>query len=184
MSMRYEIRLSGEGGQGLVLAGKILAEAAAIFGGLNATQSQSYGPEARGGVSRSEVIISDGDIDFPKAIEVDLLLALTQQAYDAYTVDVKPGGIVVVDSDQVTKLDAKKKVTHVSTKVFDLAQQELGRSLFGNMIALGLIAGMSKIVPDFALRTAIASRVPSGTEEKNLRAFELGLEIAKKHQSG
>ena len=75
MSFRYEVRLSGEGGQGLVLAGKVLAEAAAIYDDKNATQSQSYGPEARGGASRSEVIISDDDIDYPKAVDIDLLLA-------------------------------------------------------------------------------------------------------------
>ena len=76
MSFRYEVRLSGEGGQGLVLAGKVLAEAAAIYDDMNATQSQSYGPEARGGASRSEVIISDEDIDYPKAVNIDLLLEI------------------------------------------------------------------------------------------------------------
>ena len=85
MSFRFEIRLSGAGGQGLILIGKILAEAAAIYDGKNATQSQSYGPEARGGASRSEVIISDGDIDYPKATNIDLLLAMTQEAVDKYS---------------------------------------------------------------------------------------------------
>ncbi|RKY44545.1 MAG: 2-oxoacid:ferredoxin oxidoreductase subunit gamma, partial [Candidatus Neomarinimicrobiota bacterium] len=87
MSFRYELRLSGSGGQGLILIGKILAEAAAIYDGKNATQSQSYGPEARGGASRSEVIISDGEIDYPKAMKLDLLLALTQEACDLYIKD-------------------------------------------------------------------------------------------------
>lgn len=87
----YELRLSGEGGQGLVLAGKILAEAAAIYDEKNATQSQSYGPEARGGASKSEVIISDGEIDYPKAENLDLLLALTQEAFDNYHEDLREG---------------------------------------------------------------------------------------------
>jgi 2-oxoglutarate ferredoxin oxidoreductase subunit gamma len=91
MGFRYEIRLSGEGGQGLVLAGKILAEAAAIYDERNATQSQSYGPEARGGASKSEVIISDGEIDYPKAEKLDLQLALTQEALDKYWKDLRPG---------------------------------------------------------------------------------------------
>jgi len=98
MSQRYEIRLSGAGGQGLILAGKILAEAAAIYENKNATQSQSYGPEARGGASRSEVIISDGDIDFPKASALDLLLCLTQEACDKYVGDLKTDGLLIVDS--------------------------------------------------------------------------------------
>ena len=95
-SFRYEMRLSGEGGQGLVLAGKIIAEAAAIYDDRNATQSQSYGPEARGGASKSEVIISDGEIDFPKAENLDLLLALTQEALDKYHSDLKARAVMVV----------------------------------------------------------------------------------------
>ena len=104
MAFRSELRLSGSGGQGLILAGKILAEAAAIYDGKNATQSQSYGPEARGGSSRSEVIISDAEIDYPKAINIDLLLAFTQEACDKYCKDVKENGILLVDSGYVTKV--------------------------------------------------------------------------------
>src|SRR5210317_2115900 len=99
MSLHYEIRLSGAGGQGLILIGKILAEAAAIYDDMNATQSQSYGPEARGGASRSEVIISDEDIDYPKAVNIDLLLALTQESVSKYYGDLKDGGIMLVDED-------------------------------------------------------------------------------------
>jgi len=104
MAFRYEVRLSGSGGQGLILVGKVLAEAAAIYDGLNATQSQSYGPEARGGASRSEVIISDGDIDYPKAENIDILLALTQEACDKYIIDLKEGGVLLIDSQMVTKI--------------------------------------------------------------------------------
>ncbi len=92
MSKRYEIRFSGAGGQGLILAGVIMAEAASIYEGIQAVQSQSYGPEARGGASKSEVIISDGPIDYPKATIVDALLALTQEACDKYSHDLKEGG--------------------------------------------------------------------------------------------
>ena len=104
MAFRYEIRLSGEGGQGLVLAGKVLAEAAAIYDDKNATQSQSYGPEARGGASRSEVIISDEDIDYPKAVSIDLLLALTQESVNRYHSDLKANGMLLVDEEAVTDL--------------------------------------------------------------------------------
>jgi 2-oxoglutarate ferredoxin oxidoreductase subunit gamma len=97
VAFRKEFRLSGSGGQGLILAGKILAEAAAIYDGKNATQSQSYGPEARGGSSRSEIIVSDEEIDYPKAVNIDLLLAFTQEACDKYKKDVKDDGIVLVD---------------------------------------------------------------------------------------
>ncbi|NOY60064.1 MAG: 2-oxoacid:ferredoxin oxidoreductase subunit gamma [Calditrichaeota bacterium] len=178
MSFRYEVRLSGEGGQGLVLAGKILAEAAAIYDDLNATQSQSYGPEARGGASRSEVIISDEDIDYPKAVNIDLLLALTQESFNKYKDDMKPGGIIIVDDYAV------RDVTENGYKVYkmpiiQLAREKVGRILVANIVALGIIAGISKIVSEEALKNAIEARVPKGTEELNLKAFQVGLEASR-----
>src|SRR5512139_2762594 len=95
---RYEIRLSGSGGQGLILAGVILAEAAGIHDGKYVCQTQSYGPEARGGASKAEVIISDEEIDYPKAMKPDLLLAMNQRSCDTYLFDLKPNGVLVVDS--------------------------------------------------------------------------------------
>src|SRR5512138_314017 len=104
MAGRYEIRFSGAGGQGLILAGVIMAEAASIYDGKQAVQSQSYGPEARGGASKSEVIISEQAIDYPKATVVDALLALTQEAADKYSHDLKKGGMLLIDSDLVQKV--------------------------------------------------------------------------------
>src|SRR5512136_1101622 len=99
---RYEVRLAGEGGQGMILAGVILAEAAAVHDGLNAVQTQSYGPEARGGASRSEVIIARGEIDYPKVTAADLLLCMSQEACDKFYPEVKDEGCIVVDSDSVS----------------------------------------------------------------------------------
>lgn len=179
MSFRYEVRLSGEGGQGLMLAGKILAEAAAIYDDLNATQSQSYGPEARGGASRSEVIISDDDIDYPKAVEIDLFLALTQESVDRYIGDLKPNGILVVDQDTVKNIpQGSYKI--VKAPIIETARKELGRSIVANIVALGIIAGIVNVVSEQALSKAIRARVPKGTEEMNFKAFQLGLEQAKK----
>jgi 2-oxoglutarate ferredoxin oxidoreductase subunit gamma len=177
MSFRYEIRLSGEGGQGLVLAGKILAEAAAIYEGMNATQSQSYGPEARGGASRSEVILSDEDIDFPKAMQLDLLLSLTQEACDRYVKDLKPGGTLLIDSDAV------KGTPQGAFRVYSLplirsAREKLGREVVANMLALGAITRLLKLVSEDSVREAIVTRVPKGTEEINQKAFALGLAMA------
>ncbi|MBN2412194.1 2-oxoacid:acceptor oxidoreductase family protein [candidate division KSB1 bacterium] len=179
MSIRYEVRLSGEGGQGLVLAGKILAEAAAIYDNLNATQSQSYGPEARGGASRSEVIISDDDIDYPKAVNIDLLLALTQESFDRYQNDVKEGGIIIVDEQSVTRISEGKFLLY-KIPIIKLAREKLGHALVANIIALGIIAGISKIVSENALKQAIGARVPKGTEELNYNAFQIGLEESEK----
>jgi 2-oxoglutarate ferredoxin oxidoreductase subunit gamma len=176
MPFRFEVRVSGEGGQGLVLAGRVLAEAAAIYAGLNATQSQSYGPEARGGMSRSEVILSDGDIDYPKAVHVDLLLALTQVAFDAYVKDLRPEGVAVLESRVQPPPDAPYRV--VQAPILKLAEERVGRLLFANMVSIGMMAPFIPMLPEDALRASIAARVPKGTVEKNLLAFSVGLEAA------
>lgn len=177
MSFRYEIRLSGEGGQGLVLAGRILAEAAAIYDDKNATQSQSYGPEARGGASRSEVIISDEDIDYPKATNLDLLLALTQESCNKYAKDLKERGILLVDSDAVTRVpDGKYRTFKVP--ITEIARTQVGKAVVANIVALGIIARLADIVSVDALESAVLARVPKGTEELNLKAFRTGMGVA------
>lgn len=179
MSFRYEIRLSGEGGQGLVLAGKVLAEAAAIYDNLNATQSQSYGPEARGGASRSEVIISDDEIDYPKAVSLDILLALTQESCTRYWKDLKADGILLVDEDAVK--DIPQGLFQVfRVPVTRIAEQEVGKALVANIVSLGIITGLSKIVSREAVEAAILARVPKGTEELNMKALQAGLQAAEK----
>jgi 2-oxoglutarate ferredoxin oxidoreductase subunit gamma len=175
MSYRYEIRLSGAGGQGLILVGKIIAEAAAIYDEKNATQSQSYGPEARGGASRSEVIISDGDIDYPKATNIDLLLAMTQEAVDKYAKDVKKDGIIIVDSSFVKK-HPEGDFKIYSFPITYMAEEKLGKKIVANIIALGIIEKIAKIISEEAIINAIRARVPKGTEELNIKAFKLGQE--------
>ncbi len=176
MSFRYELRLSGSGGQGLAFMGKVLAEAAALHAGLYATQSQSYGPEARGGMSRSEVILSDEEIDFPKATAVDLLLALTQESWDRYSRDVRPGGLAVVDERVSIPEASDLRVRRLDA--FGMAREALGAELVGNMIALGFVTQLSGCVPLDALREAVKSRSPRGMAEMNLAAIDLGAEAA------
>jgi 2-oxoglutarate ferredoxin oxidoreductase subunit gamma len=179
VAFRREFRLSGSGGQGLILAGKILAEAAAIYDGKNATQSQSYGPEARGGSSRSEVIISDVDIDYPKAVNIDLLLAFTQEACDKYYKDIKENGILLIDSGYITKIpEGNFKI--YSVPITAIAEKEVGKALVANIVALGLITELTEVVSKEAIESAILSRVPKGTEELNLKAFRTGVETAQK----
>jgi 2-oxoglutarate ferredoxin oxidoreductase subunit gamma len=173
MSFRYEIRLSGAGGQGLILIGKILAEAAAIYDQKNATQSQSYGPEARGGASRSEVIISDEDIDYPKATKIDLLLVMTQEAADKYSQEIKPGGIVLADTSFIHHIPSGDFKVY-SFPISTLAEEKMGRKIVANIIALGIIVHLSQVVSEEAVITAIRSRVPKGTEDLNIKAFHLG----------
>lgn len=176
--MRYEIRLAGSGGQGLILAGRVIAEAAAIYDGKNATQSQSYGPEARGGASRSEVIISDVDIDYPKVRHIDFLLTMTQESCTKYHADLKDDGILLVDSEFVSDIpEGRFKVYRVP--ITKIATEEIGRPVVANIVALGLITEFSKVVSESAMEQAIRSRVPKGTEELNLKAFQAGIKAAQ-----
>jgi 2-oxoglutarate ferredoxin oxidoreductase subunit gamma len=181
VGFRKEFRLSGSGGQGLILAGKILAEAAAIYDDKNATQSQSYGPEARGGSSRSEIIVSDEEIDYPKAVNIDLLLAFTQEACDKYKKDVKDDGIVLVDSGYVTNVP-KGNFKVYSVPINEIAEKKVGKALVANIVALGMITELTKVVSKEAVESAIRSRVPKGTEELNLKAFAIGITTAQKLQ--
>jgi 2-oxoglutarate ferredoxin oxidoreductase subunit gamma len=178
MSSRYELRLSGAGGHGLLLAGKVIAEAAAIYDGKTATQGQSYGPEARGGVSRSDVVISDGEIDFPVARKLDFLLAMTQDSVEAYAGEVKKGGTILVDRDLVESVpEGDYRV--VRAPIMEAARDRIGRPITANLVAVGLIAGLFDIVSTPALESAVRARVPRGTEEYNLSAFRLGFEMAQ-----
>jgi len=176
MSYRYEIRLSGEGGQGIVLAGVILAEAAAIYDGKNATQTQVYGPESRGGASKAEVIISDEEIDYPKAMSVDLLLALTQAAADKYGREVRPSGIVILDSSKVVTPPRGPFAVH-SLPIIETAKEAVGKTMVANIVSLGAIVGLSKVVSRQSIERAILARVPKGTEDLNRRALEAGFAL-------
>ncbi len=181
MANRVEVRFSGSGGQGIILSGVILAEAAAIYDDKNAVQSQSYGPEARGGASKAEVIISDGDIDYPKATHIDILLALTQVACDKYSPDLKEGGVLIVDSREVLSIP-EGKFRAYGIPIFQLAQEKVGKRIVANIIALGAVVGLTGVVSRKALEEAVLSRVPRGTEDLNLTALRVGFEEAERLQ--
>lgn len=166
-----EIRLSGSGGQGLLLCGIVLAEAA-IIDGKNAVQTQSYGPEARGGASKSEVIISDGGIYYPKVRKPDIFLALTQEAYDKYVNSISEDGIVI--ADQSVKLSDVKCKGKYSLPILKTASEVVGKAMVANIVALGTINQITKLVSPDALEEAVLNRVPKGTEELNRKALKTG----------
>lgn len=176
MEERYEIRLSGTGGQGLIMAGILLAEAA-ILEGKNAVQTQSYGPESRGGASKSEIVISESEIFYPKTTDIDLLLAVSQEAYDKYNIDLKENGIIIVDPFYVLRYDEKKNL--LALKFSQTAREKLGREVVANVMALGAIQEVTKIVKIKSLEEVVIARVPKGTEEKNRKALHIGVELAK-----
>ena len=176
MAERFEVRLAGEGGQGLILAGLILAEAAVLYDHKYACQTQSYGPEARGGASKSEVVISDEAIDYPKVIAADVLLAMSQEACDKYYHDVKRDGLLIVDADHVQRIPTSHAYhPHIS----QLAKEKTGHVITANMVGLGLLVGLTGIVSRQALEAAVVARAPRGTGEINLKALAAGFEVAE-----
>jgi 2-oxoglutarate ferredoxin oxidoreductase subunit gamma len=174
---RYEFRLAGEGGQGMILAGVILAEAAAVHDNLNAVQTQSYGPEARGGASRSEVIIAQGEIDYPKVIEADCLLCMSQEACDKFYTQVKEDGWIVVDATNVSRLPSHRAV---AIPISQIAEEVTGRRITASMVGLGIVSGLSGVVSRQALEKAVAIRVPAGTDEMNTKALAAGFAEARR----
>lgn len=176
MSDRFEVRLAGTGGQGVILAGIILSEAAAIGAGKHVTQTQSYGPEARGGASKAEVIISQNEVDYPKVIQADLLLAMSQEACDRYGSEVKPEGWLIIDADHVRR--APSHLRQVRAPITRIAEEEIGRKITANIVGLGVIVGLTGIVPRQAIVQAVEKHAPRGTKEINLQALDAGLNLA------
>jgi 2-oxoglutarate ferredoxin oxidoreductase subunit gamma len=176
---RFEVRLAGEGGQGMILAGIILAEAAAVHDGLNAVQTQSYGPEARGGASRSEVVIAQGEIDYPKVLDPDLVLCMSQEACDKFCHRVKENGLLVVDSTNVIRVTDHRGI---EVPISQIATEVTGRRITASMVALGILVGLTDVVSRKALEKAVAHRVPKGTEELNLQAVAAGIREAERLQ--
>ena len=177
-----EIRLAGEGGQGMILAGIILAEAAAIYDNKNATQTQSYGPEARGGASKAEVVIAQGEIDHPEVITADVLVAMSQEACDKYAGNLKKDGLLIVDQERVGRVPSNRAIKVPITR---LAQESSGKSITANVVALGVLVGLTGVVSRQAIISAVAARAPKGTEEMNKAALSAGFAAAdlvgKKH---
>lgn len=178
MAERYEIRFSGAGGQGLITAGIILAEAASIIEGRHAVQSQSYGPEARGGASKSEVIIGEKPIDYPKATIVDACLAMTQEAADKYAVGIKKGGLLLVDTDFVPN-PPKGDYTIYDMPIMRTAKTEVGREIVANVIALGAMIALTDVVKRESGEEAVLRRVPEAFKDLNKKAYALGFEKVK-----
>jgi len=175
--MKTELRFSGTGGQGVITAAIILAEAA-LLDGKNAVQSQAYGPEARGGSSKAECIISEDAIYFSKVTAPDVLLAMSQEAADKYSKDLKDNCVVITDKLFVTKLP-EVKGTLYELDITRAAKKELGKALFSNIVALGAVVALTNIVSQESLEKAVLDRVPKGTEDANKKALALGRSLAK-----
>ncbi len=168
---RFEMRLSGSGGQGMIFASVILSKAIGIGESKNVVQSQSYGPEARGGASKSDVVVSDNEIFYPKAMKLDLLLAMTQESLDKYYPDLKEDGILIIDSSLIDDVPTDN---YFGLEFTRMARTEVGHIMVANVIALGAIAAITKLVSLEKLIEVVIAHAPKGTEDKNRKAVELG----------
>ena len=175
-----QVIISGFGGQGVILAGQILGRAVSVHEGRNAVMAQSYGPESRGGACKTEVILSDGAIEYPRVVEPDVVVVLSQPAYDENGKHRPDGCLLIAEEDLVT-LDPEAELGKRAMMVpaTRLAEQ-LGKKIVLNIVTLGFLCGASDIVSAEALKEAIAASVPKGTEALNLKAFDAGFSHAAK----
>ena len=179
---RVELRCSGSGGQGILLAAAIIAEAATTLGRY-VVQTQSYGPEARGGASKAEVIVSDEPIDYPEVDRPGVSLVLSQAAYEKYAGDTRPGGLLVYDSGQVEVDPGDESVAHCGLPFTQVASDELGKKVVTNIVAVGALVRVSGVLPVDAVRDAVLSRVPARFRELNERAFDLGVKLGEETEA-
>lgn len=170
---------SGSGGQGVITAAIILAEAAVIHEHLIAVQSQSYGPEARGGATRTDVIISDSEIHFPKVTQPNVLVCLTQEAYNKFSPIIRPGGMLLTDSRYV-KLQSKVDARQIQLPMYRSVMESIGKPIVFNICMLGAVIGLIRLVKPDSVMKILETRIPPNFLELNRKALDLGIELGVK----
>ena len=180
---RCRLVFTGSGGQGVITAAIILAEAAVLHEGLVATQSQSYGPEARGGATRSDVIISESEIYFPKVTQPNVLVCLTQEAYNKFYTITRPGGILIVDNHYVT---TSKKVDAIQRElpIYERVMKEIGKPIVLNICMLGAVIGITRLVKPESIMKTLRSRINPEFLDINQKALDIGMAMVKDYAMG
>jgi 2-oxoglutarate ferredoxin oxidoreductase subunit gamma len=175
---RSRLVFSGSGGQGVITAAILLAKAAVLFEGKNATQSQSYGAAARGGATRSDVLISESDIYFPKVVQPNILVSLTQESYNTFSGIIRPGGLLLVDARFVSiekKVDAK----HISLPMYETVMEKIGKPIVFNICMLGALLGATGLVQAQSILKVLETSIPKDFMDMNKKALELGMEMGE-----
>jgi 2-oxoglutarate ferredoxin oxidoreductase subunit gamma len=165
---------SGSGGQGVITAAIILAEAAVLYENLIAVQAQMYGPEARGGATRSDIIISDSKINYPKVIQPNMLVCLTQEAYNKFYPIIRPGGLLITDTRYV-KTQRKADAVQKELPMYQTVMEKIGNPIVFNICMLGVIVSMAQIVKPESIMKVLETRIPSGFLEMNRQALDIGM---------
>jgi 2-oxoglutarate ferredoxin oxidoreductase subunit gamma len=175
---RCRMVFSGSGGQGVITAAILIAEAAVLYENLIAVQSQTYGPAARGGATRSDVIISDSNINFPKVLQPNVLVCLTQEAYNLFYPIIRPGGLLITDTRFVKtekKVDAQQREFPMYRTVMD----QIGKPIVFNICMLGAVLSLTDLVKSESIIKVLENRIPSSFLEMNRKALNLGMELAE-----
>jgi 2-oxoglutarate ferredoxin oxidoreductase subunit gamma len=173
--VRKEIKISGFGGQGVVLAGYILGKCLSLHEGLEAVMTQSYGPEARGGASSSNIVVSDKPIDYPFVQHADILVALSQEAYTKFRPHAAPDAICLIDEDLVTPFEDDRPLEIPATRL----AEELGRRIVANVVMLGFVTATTGLAERQSMEETVKSSVKQKTVPLNIKAFETGYEYAQ-----
>lgn len=175
---RYRLVFSGSGGQGVITAAIILAEAAVVHENLNAVQSQSYGAAARGGATRTDVIISSDTIDFPKVLQPNVLVCLTQTAYSKFHQIIRPGGLLVTDPRWV-ETSRKVDAAQVELPMYESVMEKIGKPIVLNICMLGAIISLTDLVKPESIIATLSDRIPASFLKMNRTALELGIELGE-----
>lgn len=171
---------SGSGGQGVITAAIILAEAAVLHDNLTAIQSQAYGPEARGGATRSDVIISDTTINYPKVVQPNVLVCLTQEAYNKFYTIIRPGGMLITDA-RFVKTQRKADAKQLELPIYTTVMEKIGKPIVFNICMLGTLLALTDLVQPESVMKVIQTRIPKDFLELNRKALDIGLKLGKTH---
>lgn len=175
--VREELRLTGSGGQGVILASIILADIA-LQAGYNVAQSQAYGPEARGGLCKAEVLVSDKKIGYTKVMNPTFLMALTQASLDSFTKTIDNNCILLADSSLVVPSGIRYKKLY-QYPILETAKEKVGKAFTANIVAVGLISQLLDLANKETVRETVSRYIPKGTEEINYKALEEGFNLYK-----
>jgi len=180
--LHFEARFGGVGGQGVILAGKILAYGMVVMENCKAVQTPTYTAQVRGGATKVDVVIDSKHVEYPKTEHIDFFLSLHQKAFDIYFKELKPDAIVVVDPNLTKKIPTNVTQKIIQVDLVEMAKNELGKPLFAAVIAVGMLASLTGIISEENITQAVLENSPKGTEEVNRKAVMMGIELGKKYK--
>ena len=179
----YEARFAGVGGQGVILAGKILAYGMVNFESTKAVQTPTYTAQVRGGAAKVDVVLDKQHVEYPKTEHLDFFLSLHQKSFNLYFKEIKDDAIIVVDPNLTPNIPENLPQQIIKVELVEIAKKEMGKALYAAVIAVGLFTGLTGVIKENNILKAVIDNAPKGTEESNIKAVKLGLELAKQYKA-